>query len=205
MADFKELLSKDTAGLPNWAWVLVVGAGITAAVIIPKLLNGKNSTGTTGTTATTGTDTGTAASGIGLATDPTTGLPYAVEGLVPSGGTSGTTASGNQQTTQQLLETGLIRTKNNNAAVAGYDKTNTGIPIRSGTQENSPIIGYEPYGSQVTLTGNAVTGGSNLPGKQAANGSTLWYQTMYNGVSGYISAYDLNGTPQVRPATWPNA
>jgi LysM repeat protein len=77
-----------TAGLPNWAWVLVVGGGIAAAYFLPKLLGGNSSA--TGTTGTTGADT----SGIGLAVDPTTGLPYAVEGLVPSGaeagGTSGT-------------------------------------------------------------------------------------------------------------------
>lgn len=82
-----EFFGRDTAGLPNWAWVLIVGAGIAAAYIVPKLLG--NATGTSSQDAAS-TGTGTNASGLGLAIDPTTGLPYAVEGLVPSGGTAGT-------------------------------------------------------------------------------------------------------------------
>lgn len=80
--DFKGFMAKDTAGLPNWAWVLVVGAGIAAAYFVPKFLN-KGSTSTSQTADTAGT------SGLGIATDPTTGLPYAVEGLVPSGAYAG--------------------------------------------------------------------------------------------------------------------
>jgi hypothetical protein len=71
----------NTLGLPNWAWLLVIAAGIGAAIIIPKLIGGKS-----GNATTTGT---TPDSGLGLAIDPTTGLPYAVEGLVPAGGTAG--------------------------------------------------------------------------------------------------------------------
>lgn len=71
----KGFLTGTTAGLPNWAWILVVVAGVGGAILLPKLLG--NKTGTT-TSDTTG-------EGLGLALDPTTGLPYAVEGLVPSG------------------------------------------------------------------------------------------------------------------------
>lgn len=74
-------LSSQTAGLPNWAWIGVVAAGLGAAYLFPKFFGG----GATG--ATTTTDQG--AGGIGLAVDPTTGLPYAVEGLVPSGAFAG--------------------------------------------------------------------------------------------------------------------
>lgn len=83
---FKGFLTGTTAGLPNWAWILVVGGGIAAAYFLPKLLGSSSSSSTT--TPTTGTDT----SGIGLAVDPTTGLPYAVEGLVPSGAYAGDTS-----------------------------------------------------------------------------------------------------------------
>jgi hypothetical protein len=89
---FKGFLTGTTAGLPNWAWILVVGGGIAAAYFLPKLL-GSNASSTT--TPTTGTDT----SGIGLATDPTTGLPYAVEGLVPSGANAGGGSTGVTGTT----------------------------------------------------------------------------------------------------------
>ncbi len=88
MAGVGGFLKADTAGLPNWAWLLVVAAGIAAATILPKYFG--KATGST-TTDQTSTDTGTSQAGLGLAVDPTTGLPYAVEGLVPSGGTAGGT------------------------------------------------------------------------------------------------------------------
>lgn len=77
-------LGKSTAGLPNWAWGAVIVVGIGAAYFLPKFLGQKNPTDAT----STGTDQ---TSGLGLAVDPTTGLPYAVEGLVPSGGLAGGT------------------------------------------------------------------------------------------------------------------
>jgi hypothetical protein len=77
-------LKGSTAGLPNWAWITVVAVGVAAAYFLPKLLGANSSTAST--TPTTGTDT---TSGIGLAVDPTTGLPYAVSGLVPSGAYAG--------------------------------------------------------------------------------------------------------------------
>lgn len=82
--DIKGIMSKEVAGLPTWVWVIVVGAGIAAAYIVPKFLGAKG----TGQAATTGTGDSTG-SGLGLAIDPTTGLPYAVEGLVPAGGLAG--------------------------------------------------------------------------------------------------------------------
>lgn len=81
-------LKAQTGPLPNWAWLVVIVGGVAAAYIIPKYLN----SGAGSTTSQTGTDTGTPNSGLGLAVDPTTGLPYAVEGLVPSGGVVGTTS-----------------------------------------------------------------------------------------------------------------
>lgn len=76
------ILKAQTGPLPNWAWILVIGGGIAAAYFVPKFFGGQNAS-----TSQTSTDQGTGNSGLGLAIDPTTGLPYAVEGLVPSGGT----------------------------------------------------------------------------------------------------------------------
>ena len=84
-------LMGETAGVPNWAWILVVAAGIVLAVIVPRVLN-KGGGGTATSAPGTSTDnlnSGGGSSGLGLAIDPTTGLPYAVQGLVPSGGSSG--------------------------------------------------------------------------------------------------------------------
>lgn len=82
-------LKAQTGPLPNWAWIVVIVGGVAAAYIVPKFL-AKNSTGAADATTT---DAGTPNSGLGLAIDPTTGLPYAVEGLVPSGATVGTQSS----------------------------------------------------------------------------------------------------------------
>jgi LysM repeat protein len=76
-----DILTKDTAGIPNWAWIAIIVAGIAAAYVVPKFLG--NTSSTTSSTDTSGS------SGLGLAIDPTTGLPYAVEGLVPSGAYAG--------------------------------------------------------------------------------------------------------------------
>ena len=55
-----KLLSAQTAGLPNWAWLLIIGSGIAIAVIVPKLFGGGTSTDQTSTDQTSGTDqTGT--------------------------------------------------------------------------------------------------------------------------------------------------
>lgn len=80
----KGFMTTDTAGMPNWVWLIVIVGGVAAAYFIPKLIGSKTSSSTTGANT----------SGLGLAIDPTTGLPYAVEGLVPSGGVSGSGGSG---------------------------------------------------------------------------------------------------------------
>jgi hypothetical protein len=80
------ILRAQTGPLPNWVWILVIAGGGLAAYFIPKFL-AQNSTSAPDATST---NAGTSNSGLGLAVDPTTGLPYAVEGLVPSGGTVAT-------------------------------------------------------------------------------------------------------------------
>lgn len=82
-------LKGSTGPLPNWAWGLVIVGGVAVAYFIPKFF------GRQGTGSQTAGNTGTSdQSGLGLAIDPTTGLPFAVEGLVPSGGTTGGTGGG---------------------------------------------------------------------------------------------------------------
>lgn len=90
----KGLLGKDTAGLPNWVWLVVIISGIGVAYILPKLLGSGKSNSSQDQSNNPQDQSGTSqASGLGLAIDPTTGLPYAVEGLVPGGGTTGATAT----------------------------------------------------------------------------------------------------------------
>lgn len=93
-------LEKETAGIPNWGWAAIIIVGIGAAYILPKFLGQKGN-------ADASTDQGANTAGLGLAIDPATGLPYAVEGLVPSGGLqSGTNVdlSATNNLLQQLLQ-----------------------------------------------------------------------------------------------------
>jgi hypothetical protein len=196
MGKIQEILSKETAGLPNWAWIAIVAAGIGATYVLPKLFG--KATGTTANTPTTSSDSGTSQAGLGLAVDPTTGLPYAVEGLVPSGGLAGTTLTGTGGSQPLMTEVGLIRSRNNNEK---YDKkVQGGVPIRS--SPGGKEVSTEAYGGEIKITGPAVQGAWNLPGNQ---GSNLWYPVLYgNGQQGYISAYDFNGAPASRSG-WPNS
>lgn len=91
-------LQKDTAGIPNWGWVLIIVAGLAAAYIVPKFLAPKQQQDTsnsdTGTTGTTGdqlaaSNTALAQGGYTLGIDPTTGLPYSLTGYVPQGNAAG--------------------------------------------------------------------------------------------------------------------
>jgi len=53
-----KLLQAQTAGLPNWAWLLIIAGGIAAAIIVPNLLGGGAATtpATTDNTGATPTD-----------------------------------------------------------------------------------------------------------------------------------------------------
>jgi hypothetical protein len=211
-------LKQSTAGLPNWAWVLVVVGGVAAAYFIPKLFGGGG--GTTSQTATDQTNPNT--TGLGMAIDPATGLPYAVEGLVPSGnpyGGSGTDLSGLQNLLTQTLQAeknvlsqttlGYIRGRFNETQTTTYDlATPGGVPIRN---LQGQIIGLQPYGSAITITGSPITGSSNLPqsgaGFKPGVGSVEWLPVTYNGQTAYVSAYDITGyqnLPQSQAGGTPN-
>ena len=84
-----------------------------------------------------------------------------------------------------------------------WDTKHTGVPLRSQDTGQSSILSYIPFGSQIQLIGSPVQGGLNQKG-----GSQTWYEALYNGIFGWISAADLSnfsvsgqppGTPIVAP------
>lgn len=97
----KGFLTAETAGMPNWVWGVVVLVGVGLVFIVPRLR------GSSGNTSQTSSSNGTP-SGVGMAIDPTTGLPYAVEGLVPSGAVAG--GSSGQTSDLAALEALLSQT-----------------------------------------------------------------------------------------------
>lgn len=189
-------LGDSTAGLPNWAWLLVIGVGVTAAIVVPKLFQG----GAASSPATTG-----GASGLGLAIDPTTGLPYAVEGLAPSGGGT-VTSSGPPPLPTATANTGssiFVRSQFSQPGVKDYDTANTGIPIRSAPNITSGTLKTVPFGSQIQLSGGAITGTGNIDPTNPSAGSDIWYPVVGGG---YISQFDIGNVGSTGPRhtlTWP--
>jgi hypothetical protein len=177
-------LSQSTAGLPNWVWLLIVGGGILAAIYIPKLLPGAKTT------------TDTSGTGLGLAIDPTTGLPYAVEGLVPSGGNAGGTTGGSTGTvpSSPTAGTGLISAFTRDLQ-PGAAPPNT-IPIwKTPNVDWNATVGGIPINTAVQI------------GTPVKTGNQVFYPITYNGITGFVGAWDLAGIPtsNVSRVSWPYA
>lgn len=177
-------LAQSTAGLPNWAWLLVIAGGITAAIFIPKLLPGAQST-------STATPSG---SGLGLAVDPTTGLPYATEGLVPSGASAGTSAPPPIPTSPTTAfpptnapTLSSVFTRAQQPGVVGQNS----IPIwQTPNADWNQDIGSIPINSPVQV------------GSPVQTGTQTFYPISYNGTTGYVASWDLAGLPLRQ--NWPD-
>lgn len=190
-------LSQSTAGLPNWAWLLVVGGGILAAIYIPKLLPGNQQQ--------IGGSNATPNSGLGLAVDPTTGLPYAVEGLVPGGQTTTTPATTTPATTATIAPS-TAPTANN--LLTTYTRGGAGnIPIW--TTPNAPWgqgnnVGGIPPNASIQV-GPPTQGRYN---NQPATYYSVSYTTKGGQTySGFVGDWDLVNPPPATSfnqyVTWP--
>lgn len=82
-------------------------------------------------------------------------------------------------------QTAFIRAAGSQPSVAAWDKSHSGIPVRSQPGDVSTFTKLLPFGSQVSISGAPVSGGSNFPG---GGGSDLWYPIAGGG---YISQYDI--------------
>lgn len=203
----KGFLTAKTGGVPNWAWILVVVAGVGAAIFLPKFLNKG------------GTNQPTDQSALGLAIDPTTGLPYAVEGLVPSGATTtngtvppttttttqdgtttqdtttqGTTTQDQDTTTQDTTTQGTTTKTPPTLASslirqAGSSDSGVGVPIRQTPSGAGKIVGHVSWGSSIMIVNGPVQGASNYVPDPQNKGSKQWYQISGGG---YISAKDFS-------------
>ena len=156
-------LNKTTAGLPNWAWIAVVVVGVAGAVLLPKLFGAKTPATPATATDTTGGTTGLSTSGIGLAIDPTTGLPYAVSGLVPSG------ALANNGVQNPGVNGGTVTPTTPVSDGPVGNSTSAGTPPPVGPQTPDRVAGFVPSQPGFQLDQTAfqalqhvlATGGSN--------------------------------------------
>lgn len=171
----KDFLQKETGGLPNWVWLLVIIGGVGAVYIAPKLFGSKSTPVSTATA-----DTGGGVSGLG---GYIPGGPYA-GGSTPTSSTSPGVGS--------ELE-GVIRQAASTGQTANYDQQNAsrGVPIRA--TPGGATQGYQMFGTKVQIVGDAVQGPNDL-------GSTTWWPIAGGG---YISSIDLSGNPSLQ--NWPYA
>ena len=117
------------------------------------------------------------------------GIPY---GYI-TGYTSGQGPTDNYPPTQPPTTTpppaktefGIIRAQDTKNPVYGkvYDAKHSGVPVRN-APGGSPM-GEAAWGSEVAITGDAVSGGDN------GNGVRLWFPVTFNGQPGYISVADI--------------
>lgn len=202
-------LKGSTGPLPNWAWGLVIVGGIAAAYFIPKFFGGGQ-----GTSGQTSTDTGTSdQSGLGLAIDPTTGLPYAVEGLVPSGGTTGGTGYGSAPPpippvppTPQPTPTPLPQQPPANTNLPLWQQLHVPGPIIPSGQYQGPSFSNLKPGTKYTYNGvtyTLTTSVANEPGSGMLYGIDPQGRTvaLYGPPSAYRPQNILQ--PYTAQPTWP--
>jgi len=187
-------LSKETAGLPNWAWLLVllVGGGIGFFIVRSQQNQASSSSSTTPGSETVPVTGGSPVYVVASspATAPTTTSTAGTSTVGTTGSTGSAGSTGSLSGTPVLgsgLTTLLVK------STAASQKFGT-VPLRASpgsadSQPDSQVV-QVPIGTQLIASGPAVQGANNFgPGNAA--GSSLWYPTSYNGISGYVSGYDV--------------
>ncbi len=211
MGGIKHFLMQETAGLPNWGWMLVIVGGASFGFIFVKnRQNASNgsSTDATGSTVpqpSTDANTATGVTPTGLIVIPVqspdngqnTQNTQSTQSATPTVDTSNNSQTTTTQTPprQRLSSTrqATVRAKGSLPQAAAYDAANNGVPVRA--TPGGLEIRKATFSSTVTLSGPSVQGGSNLPGNNS--GSTSWYP-LSNG--GYINSEDLTNV-QSTPST----
>lgn len=177
--DFKALLNKDIGGLPLWVWGIAGLGGIGLGYYFYS----RAKAGSASTASATDTTPQDAGMGSYQAAGPNAG----------NTGTPGATINIGVPATPSNWLTSIILANHpvNEYASAGQPG---GLP--------DAVIATIPANSTVQATGPEVVGAWNIP-----NGSELWYPVTYNGIPGFVSAYDVVnssttiGTQPVTPPT----
>ena len=160
MANMFDELKDKIEQHPAVSALVVIGSVI---IIYFVFINNKNVSGTSGNLVTTPP----------IATPPITSP-------INTGVTSGVPVVAPVSTTQLIAH---IRAKTTSGLVAGYDKTHTGVPLRSAPSGSASTLSYIPFGSTVTVYSNDQYGGIN-----PKVGSSGWYQVVSGG---WVSDYDV--------------
>lgn len=177
-----EFFKKKLAGMPVWAWGLIVVAGVGVGLyFIRKQKSTASTTGTTsaGTVGPSEAALNAASQPSGDFVPPTSGSPV----YVVTGGAPPTTAPPTS-TTQPTQNLTIRASQAGGGQFQQWDKTHTGIPFWQAPDSN--IVAYIPFGGTVPSSGTT-TGPVQF-------GSGIYYQVTYKGIQGYISSNDVAGT-----------
>jgi hypothetical protein len=206
----ENFLTKQTAGLPNWAWGVVILLGVGIGYFVIKSKNAPTTSPST-TSNVVGQEQAADQAPINATAGyfPTTSVngqtvpvvPSDYQGIYnPNGDLIGyqpqTQSTSNQTGTTSPTLSATIRHSEagTQSQYASYDAQNSGIPLRSnaGTFSSSGaplnnIVATIPFGSMIQLAGSSVTG----TGNDTPSGNPVWYPVTYNGQQGYVSAADI--------------
>lgn len=133
--------------------------------------------------------TNAASSSTGTGSSSTSSTPTSQPYILPTVGTVPVTVTNPVTITGSTFPMITVRQKSTSGGDANWDASHTGIPLQGRTMDNSDI-GVIPFGTSLQTTGGAVTGSANHPAS-GLPGTTTWYPVIYNGLSGYVNAYDI--------------
>lgn len=166
-------LERETAGLPNWVWLLIVGAGIGVAYILPRFVSTSNGapTSNAGATQTGAVDTGTQQS----QTDMLSAFSNYLNTLTQQGAT---TLADLQSIQKQLAAPAPKRPSNPTPAPPppGFGQLPPRIPGPPGTHQP---IDKQPLQRSVTVA-TWPNNGSTLSQIAKANGTTVAHLQQLN-------------------------
>jgi len=199
----ENFLVKKVGDLPVWAWGLVAAGGIGVGFFIVK---SRSTPGIPGQSQASNVASGNVLPDLSGLSYPqsagqiTPGAPFPTVGpnqtpVFPGPGWapildgSGNVVGWNPPPTPgstpppPTSKTVTVRPKTTAGTFAGWDKTHTGVPIRSAANANAPVQSYAAFGSALKVLPAQLTGGNNF-------GNAFWYQTQGGG---YVSTSDAMG------------
>lgn len=171
-------LTRKVGPLPVWGW-FVAAAGVLGVFLLWRARQGTSSTSPLG-----GTPTVSGGPGV-TQVDPLTGenLLTAIENLT-------TALQGSSGAGPNATGSGFFGTIRDRGGAPSWDALYGGIPMWNAPGTSGNWLALIPFGAQPQIIG-VRQGPSNM-------GETTWYQVIWGGVTGWISAFDLaafSGTP----------
>lgn len=188
-------LTKVTAGLPNWAWGVVILVGLGIGYYVIKTRRPSNTTDTSNvvgqTQANNQAGTNALAGAFPTTTSGTQTVPVIPSNTQPVYNPNGDLTAFQQSlvpTTAQSPTTGNTTSNTSSAMTRSGTSGNDNIPIwtQPSVESTWSTVGSIPPNQQIQI-------GAPVPGNYYGKQSTF-VPVVYNGVTGYVGLWDINPT-----------